>query len=249
VDYPHSPHLAQPVLRGRLVALFLETLQAVSERGLPPRLLEVGAGHGGYTAEALAAGCDVTSVELSGPSFQKLEARYGSNERVTTILDPAGSLSEVGTGYSVVLCLSVLHHVPDYLAFIDRVAGRLARGGALLTLQDPLWYPRLGRTTRTVDRAAYLAWRIGHGNPRQGFAAMMRRRRGVYPESIPGEIGYYHVVRQGVDENAVARRLAACFDHVDLRTYWSNHLAAVRRPAEACGLANTFAAHATGLTD
>jgi SAM-dependent methyltransferase len=247
VDYPNSPHLAHPALRGRLVALLLETVKTVAGSGLPLRVLEIGAGHGGYTAEALTAGCNVTAVELSRPSFRKLAARYGANPRVTTVFDPDGSLATLDGTYSLVLCISVLHHIPDYIAFIDRVTARLRRGGALLTLQDPLWYPRLSRLTRTVDRAAYLAWRIGQCNVGGGVTAMVRRLRGVYPAIEAGEIGYYHVVRQGVDEQAIARRLEARFDRVGVHSYWSNHLAAARRPAEMGGLLNTFAVQATGF--
>jgi hypothetical protein len=53
-------------------------------------------------------------------------------------------------------------------------------------------------------------------------------------------------VRQGVDEQAVAELLEARFDRVELVSYWSHHLAAVRRPAERAGLVNTFAARGTG---
>lgn len=247
VQYPHTPHLAQWPLRDRLVGVLHETLATVADAGLPPRVLEIGAGHGTYAGEALAAGCAVTVAEMSRPSLDRLTERYGGNGRLVARHDPAAELSEVGDGYAVALCVSVLHHVPDYLALLDRMIEALLPGGALLTFEDPLWYPGVGAVTRRLDRAAYLTWRVGQGDVRRGAASMRRRFRGLYPMPATGEIGYYHVVRSGVDEVAVQRRLADRFGSVEIVRYWSNHLGAARRPAEMARLANTFGMRATGL--
>jgi SAM-dependent methyltransferase len=246
IDYRHSPHLAQWPLYDRLVGFILETVSGLPDTGSPPRVLEVGAGHGGYTELLLAAGCDVTVVEMSRPPLQRLEARYGGHARVTGVLDPDVSLRDAGGGYSLALCVSLLHHIPDYVEFLLRITGRLLPRGALVTLQDPLWYPRVDRLTRMVDRSAYLTWRIAQGRFQQGVAAMVRRLRGVYPEARVGEIAYYHVVRQGVDEEAVAGFLEGRFAQVEVLSYWSHHLAAMRRAAELAGMVNTFAVRATG---
>jgi SAM-dependent methyltransferase len=246
VDYRHSPHLAQWPLHDRLAGFILETLNGLPDTGAPPRVLEVGAGHGGYTELLLAAGSDVTVVEMSRPALQRLEARYGGHERLTAVLDAKASLRNAGDGYSLALCVSVLHHIPDYVEFLRRITRRLVARGALVTIEDPLWYPRVRRLTRIVDRSAYLAWRIGQGRLRQGVGAMVRRLRRRYPEARAEEIVYYHVVRQGVDEEAVTNLLAGGFARVEVRSYWSHHLAAIARAAERAGMANTFAVRATG---
>ena len=248
VDYGHSPHLAQWPLADRLVATLHDTIAALAASGLPLRVLEIGAGHGGYAGQALAAGCDVTAVEMSRASLDDLRSRYGTNDRLRAVLDPDAGLLEAGDGYALVLAISVLHHIPDYLDLVDRLSARLLPGGALLTLQDPRWYPRVGRLTRAVDRGAYLAWRLGRGNVRQGWAAMRRRMRGAYPVPEAGEIVYHHVVRQGVDEQAVVRSLRGRFADVEMLSYWSNHLGAIHRAAELAGLENTFGVRATGFS-
>jgi SAM-dependent methyltransferase len=246
IEYRHSPHLAQRPLHGRLVGFILETVSSLPDVGAPPRVLEVGAGHGGYTELLLAAGHDVTVVEMSREALNRLEARYGGNPRFSGMFDPDVGLRDAGGGYTLALCVSVLHHVPDYVEFLRRLTGRLLPGGALVTVQDPLWYPRVGRPTRALDRSAYLVWRIGQGRLRQGVEAMIRRSRRIYPEARPGEIVYHHVVRQGVDEEAVAGFLADRFARVELVSYWSHHLSSIRRPAELAGMVNTFAVRATG---
>lgn len=95
-DYRHgSPHLAQWLLRDRLVGLLRQTIDQVADAGLPLRLLEVGAGHGGCTEPALAAGCEVTAVEMSRPSLDRLAAIYRTNNRLSCVFDSDGSLAEV----------------------------------------------------------------------------------------------------------------------------------------------------------
>lgn len=249
IDFRDSPHLAQWALHSRLRALVEATVRYVAAAGLPLHILEITAGHGGCTEGLLADGCTVTSVEMSTETFLRTRDRWRTNARLTRVLDPVGSLRGVGDGYSLVVCVSVLHHVPDYVGLLRRLAARVVPDGAVLTCQDPLFYPRVGRATLTVDRAAYLAWRLGQGNLRGGLAALRRRMRGDYPEQGDGELTYYHVVRQGVDEVAVASALDDGFAGVEVLRYWSNHLNTVRRPAEAVGLRNTFAVRALGRAD
>jgi SAM-dependent methyltransferase len=220
-----------------------ETVAALPPR---PRVLELGASHGGFTELLLALDCDVTMAEMAAPALRRLEARHGGRARFAGVHDPELALDGVGGGFALAVAVSALHHVPDYLALLGRVADRIDAGGALITLQDPLWYPRTGRLTRLVDRSAYLAWRLGQGRVRDGAAAAIRRLRRRYPERRDDEVVYYHVVRSGVDEEAVAALLAERFARVELVSYWSHHLAAAAGPATAAGLVNTFAVRATG---
>ncbi|MDX6327326.1 MAG: hypothetical protein QOK15_3680, partial [Nocardioidaceae bacterium] len=173
--------------------------------------------------------------------------RWGTNDRFTTLADASAALTEAPGDLDLVLVLSVLHHVPDYLSLLDRVVRRLRTGGTLLTLQDPLYYPRLDRLTRRADRLAYLTWRAGEGQVRAGTRAALRRARGDYPSAPDGGLTYYHVTRQGVDERAVLEALGPRFARVQLITYWSNHLGPAARVAERVGLRNTFAVRASGF--
>ena len=144
-------------LYDRLTGILRNEVRRLSAAGLPLDVLEVGAGHGGYTEPALAAGCRVTAVEMSRPSLAELDRRFGTNGDFSSVFDPDGSLSAVGGDFALVLCVSVLHHIPDYLDFVGNVSGRLRPGGTLLALQDPLWYPRVGGAVRALDRTSYYA--------------------------------------------------------------------------------------------
>jgi hypothetical protein len=142
----------------------------------------------------------------------------------------------------------VLHHIPDYLSFVDTLVDRLVPGGAFLALQDPLWYARARRAARLLDRGGYYTWRLGQGDLTRGLATVSRRLRGAFDEANPADMVEYHVVRNGVDEAALLRRLAPRFAAVEVLPYWSNQLWLGQRLGERLGLLNTFGISAVGRT-
>ena len=248
VDYrAGSPHLAHWQLYDRLVGIVRCQVDRLADRGLPLDVLEIGAGHGGYTEPALAAGCAVTAVEMSRPSLAEMSRRFGHNSRFTPVFDPDGSLGGAAGLYSMILCVSVLHHIPDYLGFLDRALDKLAPGGCLLTLQDPLWYARAGRRSRLLDRAGYYSWRLGQGDLWRGLATTGRRVRGRYDDTNPSDMVEYHAIRAGVNEDAILDLITRRFDAVSLVPYWSNQSAVVQRLGSRLGVDNTFGITAVGF--
>jgi hypothetical protein len=186
----------------------------------------------------------VTAVEMSEHSVRRLNGLFGHNTNFKVIYEPSGAPPITGS-YGMVMCVSVLHHVPDYFSFVDALVARVRPGGALVTLQDPLWYPKRAVTHR-LDRAAYLMWRLGRGNLRQGISTQVRRLRGLVDETNPSDMVEYHVVRSGIDESALVERIAPWFEHVQLVQYWSHQSAIGQRAGERVGLRNTFGIVATG---
>lgn len=240
VDYrAGSPHLSHPGLRDRLLRVLHAELARVATPGRPLRVLEVGAGHGGYTEPVLAAGHEVVAVEMSAASLAELTRRFGSNDRFTGVHDLDGSLAGVTGDFDVVLAVSVLHHVPDYLGYLGELTRLLRPGGSLLSLQDPLYYPRRPGTHR-LDRGLYLLWRLGRGDLRRGFGTVGRRLRGVYDDADPSDLVEYHAVREGLDELAVQEVLAKDYGNVELLEYWSNQLSVGQALGERASWVNTF---------
>jgi SAM-dependent methyltransferase len=241
-----SPHLVHHVLYDRLVGILRQTLRDLRAAGLPFSVLEIGAGHGGYTEPALAAGCQVTAVEMSRPSLARLAEKFGANANFKGVFDPDGALSEVGSGFSLILCVAVLHHIPDYLAALTQASSRLVPGGALLSLQDPIWYPRQSKVSRGLYRVGYYVWRLPRGNWKRGVGSVVRRTRGTLDEDNPSDMVEYHVVRNGVDESAIRDLLLKKFGDVQVVPYWSSQSAAVQWIGTRLRLRNTFGILATG---
>jgi SAM-dependent methyltransferase len=246
IDYRKgSPHLAHLALHDRLVEVLRRTVNRLAGQGLPLRVLEIGAGHGGFTMQALALGCDVTAVDMSRPSIVELQRRFGTNPKLQALCVPDGKLDDVDGDYTLLMCVSVLHHIPDYVDFLREASQRIVRGGALLTLQDPVWYSRHPAAHR-AERAAYFAWRLGQGSPVEGLQTRLRRMRGAFDKANPRDMVEYHVVRNGVDEEAVLSFARGAFAEATLIPYWSSQLGVAQRLGERVSLHNTFGIVAHG---
>jgi SAM-dependent methyltransferase len=247
-DYAGDPHLAHPELRGWIVQLVSDVAHRAISRGLPPRLLEIGAGDGGLTEPLLARGFEVTATEVSRHAVERLQAAFGGNPRFNAVHDAAEDASGVEGGpFAVVLCASVLHHIPDYLSFVEGVVDRhLGPGGAFISVQDPLRYDTMPPFAHRFDRAAYLIWRLGRGNRVNGLVSLKNRLTGRLDPSRPGDMVEYHVVRNGVDERALQGLLEPSFEEVRVTSYWSNQARLAQRLGRRLGLANQFALVAEG---
>lgn len=246
-----APHLKHPQLYDWLTDSLREELQRIRAMGLPATVLEVGAGDGAFVEPLLAMGAMVRATEMSRPSIDALRARFGMNPSFEVAFDADGTLGELAQErYAIVLYASVLHHIPDYISAIASVCDRhLLPGGTLVTFQDPLWYASLRPGVRTASEAMYLSWRLTRGDLVRGLVARRRRSRtGLSPDE-PSDMVEYHVVREGVNHNAIARLLHPRFAAVDVTTYWSSHAAVWQRVGERLGLRNTFAVRARNVLE
>lgn len=244
-----SPHLKHWRLYDRLSSVLLGAIAGIGASGLPLTVLEVGAGHGGYTEPALATGCSLTATEMSRPSLDRLQERFGLNARFSGVLDPDGTLEVLGDEvFSLVFCASVLHHVPDYVSFLAGPALRHLRpGGTLLSIQDPLRYASVRSSDLLASRLAYFSWRVTQGNYSEGLRTRLRRLQGRYDETRAPDMVEYHVVRDGVDQDRIVEALTPRFDSVSVITYWSTQSATWQRLGEAFSRRNTFALVARGF--
>jgi SAM-dependent methyltransferase len=241
-----SPHLKHRHLYDWVLGELRQALEGLSSRGISWTVLDVGAGHGSFTEPLLAYGCQVTATEMSRPSLRWLESRYGTNPKFKAALDTdRGEQSWHGQRYGLVLFASVLHHIPDYEAALILAADRVVPGGVLITVQDPTWFPRMPNRVRAISEIAYMSWRIGRGSYGRGVRSRLRRLRGAFDEREPSDMVEYHVVRQGVDDEAIAEMLARRFVNVRVERYWSTQSALWQRIGERLHLNNTFAIIAT----
>lgn len=247
-DYLTAPHLAHARLYHGLVDRLKDVVDDLDARGLPLRVLEIGAGDGGFTSPLLAYGCSVTATEMSRASVASLETRFAHNDEFSAIFDEDGSLAALGDGrFSAIVYASVLHHIPDYLTAIrEAVEHHLSPGGALVTFQDPLWYPSSPVHVRVASEAATIAWRLTKGHLLRGLKSRVRRYRRAYDHTKPGDVVEYHVVRDGVNQQEIVTLLEPGFETVGLVPYWSTFAPAAQVLGERLGLANTFAVYAKG---
>lgn len=244
-----SPHLRHAELRDKIDARISGTISEILTRQSSCSVLEIGAGHGSFTETALAAGASVTVTEMSKASYQYLDAKYRDDSAVRVLHDADGQAPlREEVQYDVVLLISVIHHIPDYLDAIHKLCDKVvAPGGSIVTFQDPLWYPRQARWQRSVNWGAYFAWRITQGEFRRGLATRWRRIRGIYSETEASDLVEYHAVRQGVDEIALRDLLQSRFRNVEMDRYFSTQSPRLQAVAKKFAPANTFGITARGF--
>jgi 2-polyprenyl-3-methyl-5-hydroxy-6-metoxy-1,4-benzoquinol methylase len=103
---------------------WLERAESLVGKG---RLLEVGAGNGGFVKAAIARGWRVDATEISNSALELLRS---TGARVL-----AGDLGEIGLSdatYDLVASLEVVEHLPDPAAHLRDLARLTRPGGALL---------------------------------------------------------------------------------------------------------------------
>jgi SAM-dependent methyltransferase len=242
-----SPHLRHRGQRRRIERDLMRLVTQAFARSGRCSVLEIGAGHGTFTQLLASTGSSVLVTEASAPSVERLRSQFQYNDHVEVFYDMEGdAVLRRGQDFDVIACISVLHHIPDYLAFVEKLVPLLRDGGSFYSAQDPLWYPRLRTSVRRSHDAAYLAWRATGGHLGRGVATRWRRLRGAYDDSKPSDLIEYHVVRQGVDEVAVSELLEKHFESVGIHRYWSTQAPALQWLGERSGAASTFTLQATG---
>jgi phospholipid N-methyltransferase len=235
-----SPHIAHGSIRGRVLRAVQRSVTGILDHRERCRVLEIGAGQGTFTDCVLAMGAEVEVTETSESNVEALRRRFQHDQRVTVTYDADGSVALDGDPVDIVLCISVLHHIPSYLTAVRRLVRRIAPGGAFVSFQDPLWYPRRSTGSLLAERGAHVLWRLGQGNLRRGLASFVRQRRGAYDKTNPSDMVEYHVVRKGVDELALRTLLTPSFGAIELHRYWSTNAGWLQLVGERIGPQTTF---------
>lgn len=118
-------------------------------RGMGPRcrVLDVGGGDGGDSVPLAAQGHDVTILDKSeallARATERTRGRLAGRLRVVRAdldelagREPLTALSDVGSGYDVVLCHNVLQYRADVAGTVDTLV-RVVRPGGVLSLLSP----------------------------------------------------------------------------------------------------------------
>ena len=245
-----APHLKHFSVGGIYRAMVVEAIRSVGGDPHDISVLDVGAGTGLASLPWLRRNVRLTAVDSSESmlrTFRGRAAPYGSNVRTVT----AGALEYLETTpekFDIVTHVSLLHHIPDYLALLGAAIARVRSNGSLITFQDPLRYDRMPRSHHIADRASYFAWRLGQGSYKRGFKTRWRRLRGVYSPAEAVDFDEYHVVRNGVDCEAIAQTLRENFATVRVVRYWSTYAPLLQRIGERLRLTSSFGVIATGRT-
>lgn len=143
-----------------------------AEPHLGNQVLEVGAGHGTFTAILSARGVRVVATDVSRRCADVLRERFAGDERVTVLHGGTDALAGLPPFDSAVL-INVLEHIPDDDAALRDLAATLKPGGRLI-----LWVPAFQFLYSEFDR------KIGHYRRyrKSGLRARLMRAGYQVPE-------------------------------------------------------------------
>ena len=236
---PHAKHASLRALYGRLV---IQVYDYAAQRSPVPTVLDFGAGEGTATLPFLELGARVTAVDISRSQLDALQAkcwRYGDRLEVSCE-DVSDTLKRRSMAFDVIVANSFLHHVPDYLAMIRQATSLLTAEGQFFSFQDPLRYDSVGKFGRAFSALAYLSWRVFKGDVLGGLRRRLRRARGIYLEDAVHDNAEYHVVRGGVDQNAIRDLLNDLGFNCEILSYFSTQSRLFQPLGEALAVPNTF---------
>lgn len=237
---PHVKHASLRSLYNRLVVQIYNTAQKKTQI---PAVLDLGAGDGSVTLPFLELGARVTAVDISRAQLDVLRDKcQGFRQRLDIRL---GDVTEVVKAernlYDIVVMNSFLHHIPDYLDLINRITMLIKPSGQFFSFQDPLRYDSLGVGTMVFSKLAYFSWRLAKGDLLGGWRRYVRRSRGIYLNQCVEDTAEYHVVRNGVDQDAIDTLFSENGFRCDVVRYFSTQSRIFQPLGAHLGIQNTFA--------
>lgn len=219
----------------------LDRLSNLLGSGSHPRIFDVGAGDGGFLAQARDAGFQPAGNELSTGAIELAQERYG-----LTLHSGDLSTLEESDAFDAVTLWCVLAHVPEGDVLIKDVI-RILRPGGLAYLQTPRWsaMDRLGqitwditrgRWTRILDRRLAIHHMFLHTE--RSVQAQLKRL-GLQPVSVVAAVRYSLVTDDYLRSLGVppllAKWLARPIDLLMERNWFPRNVLDIiaRRPDEA----------------
>ncbi len=241
-----APHIKHSSLRHLYGELCVRVIDLAMQDGRRPRVLDLGAGEGSATLPFLELGGEVTAVDISKSQLANLQKKCARFcERLDVHCGCADAvMNELNGKYDIVVINSFLHHIPDYLGFIEQTFDCLAPGGIIFTFQDPMRYDGLTKTTRIYGEMAYLSWRIPRLSPigvLGGIGRRIRHKFGVYYEDSAKDNAEYHIVRNGVDQDAIQELLERNDFETEIIRYCSVQNGVFQKYSKRFNVENTFA--------
>lgn len=233
-----APHLKHKYLRDFYATLAVEV--SISSKKEKPLVLDMGAGEGTATSHFLALNAKVMAVDISENQLNSLREKcfsYGDNLEV--ICEDISDTVKRTRGYDIIAMNSFLHHIPDYCELLRQSDDLLNKHGQIFTFQDPLRYDTLNKFTALFSKLAYFSWRVRKGDVINGINRRIRRNKKIYTNN-KFDNAEYHVVRNGVDQEAIKELLEQKGFNVKVIKYFSTQSAFWQCLGTWLDLKNTF---------
>jgi ubiquinone/menaquinone biosynthesis C-methylase UbiE len=164
--------------------------------------LDIGCGMGNITLKLLALGFKVTALDIGTTMIREVKSTLPAKMAVNLDIIEADIdtfLSRPTDTYNLVTMSSVLHHFPDYLENLQKIAGLIVVGGFLYITHEPL----RDVLTKKDPLPRKLLWQIDH------LCYLIKKKGNI--EAVDGvdwRLSDYHLYK-GLDHDRIRRILKA----------------------------------------
>lgn len=229
-------HAPEPQLRLR------EALEpAIAALESSARVLDAGGGSGNASAALHDRGFEPVLVDVSAEMVGKWRAKAAARgfEPEVRVSPLEEFFAAEERRWDLIVFSSVLHHLEDPITLLESAAARLAPGGFIVTVFDPLALGRRGVALRKFD---YVLWLLMH-SPAELPARIRRRLRPsarAGAEANVGAIAEFHAER-GIDDGAIIDALGrAGLGLVSHQRTYDARFAAARTAARVMRMPTAF---------
>jgi SAM-dependent methyltransferase len=147
-DAPPDDAYWRRYMTGQMELARLSSAEIARRLPLPPSpraLLDIGGGHGAYSARLVERYPTLTATVLDLPGSaaigRELIAAAGLSDRVR-FRDGDATTADLGRGYDAVLCFNLVHHLtPEQAAALFQRAGEALRPGGVVAVLDAFAEP------------------------------------------------------------------------------------------------------------
>jgi ubiquinone/menaquinone biosynthesis C-methylase UbiE len=98
------------------------------------KALDFGAGTGNLTGKLLSLGYSVVAIDISAEMCAILKNKFKKSieeKKLIVVNSPIESVNFDEAEFDLIVCYSVLHHLPDYTGSLLRLSGFLKNGGVI----------------------------------------------------------------------------------------------------------------------
>lgn len=238
-----APHIKHAILRNLYAKLLVKVFDYAEKHTETPKVLDLGAGEGEVTLPFLELGASVTAVDISESQLESLCKKAAKHSEKLDVLceDVNEALKNKSQTYDIVVANSFLHHIPDFLGMIEESLSLLSASGQFFSFQDPMRYDSIGKFNKKFTDVAYYSWRVMKGDLMGGVKRKLRRNKGVYLEESMHDNAEYHVVRNGVDQEAIEKLLNEKGFDCEIIQYFSTQSGLFQPIGRLLSVKNTFA--------